>query len=334
MNNYNPNKVTSQLDPSPDFALNADNSQQIVPATTATPQINTATSSQENLEVRKLATQVDSLTRDANWYDKWKDRADITSVTFAAIVFLVALLSNRFGVWLNKSNKDLLTTKEQLSKLQIAIVEANAQTEAKRIETEAKHRITEVETSANQRIEETRAQADIKIADAKAIAAKANERAGNLENQNLELRSGVANLEKDAATAKRQYLELLERVSPRTFTPEQRAKLVDALKRFPKGSADIQCLNGNAESCEFAHEISDLLKEAGWEITSFHDTLTFNAAGRTPKGVFLTIKDSKNPPLFANALLQGLNILGFAVYGEENKNIDSEKVAIFVGTKP
>jgi hypothetical protein len=75
-----------------------------------------------------------------------------------------------------------------------------------------------LESISNQRIADNEKETAI----AKNEAAQAIERSAIIERQNLELRSGVASLEKDALDSKKKYLELLERVSPRTFSKEQK----------------------------------------------------------------------------------------------------------------
>jgi hypothetical protein len=202
-------------------------------------------------------------------------------------------------------------------------------------------------TAEAENAKKERARADLKIEEAKERASKAdelagaaNERAGVLEiqaqdltRQNLTIRSGVANLEKEASEAKTRYLELLERVSPRSLS-SQRARLLDMLKQFAKGPITISCLNGNAESCGFAQEIADLLKDAGWTVEGPRDMVLFGSNGQPPRGLFLTIKDGRNPPPQANVLIQLLNSSGFLTQGEQNPRLEEGKLNLLVGVKP
>jgi len=130
-------------------------------------------------------------------------------------------------------------------------------------------------------------------------AAKANERAQKLESDNLTLRSQVATLETQAVEAKKDLAglqkaaadaqaaqqrvetdlakqqeraakaemalaELQERTKWRTFTPEQRARILERLKALPTVRVKVRYLSNNDEAKQFARQLSDLLSEAGW----------------------------------------------------------------------
>lgn len=266
--------------------------------------------------------------------DRIVDIANVVVLIALALSFVGGGASILYSRRLNKAKDTQLALDLKDKDLQIA----QARSDAERQIAESKQRI---ETEAQEREAKIKADADVKIAEAHAIAAqandaagKANERAAGLEQQNLTLRSGVANLEKEAADAKQRYLALLERVSPRSISPEQRKRVLSLLSTFDKGSVSITCLNGNAESCGFALEIAELLRAAGWGVEGPTDMVLFGPSGQTPKGLFLIIKDASNVPPLANVLLTVLNTSGIPATGEQNPNLDAGKINILVGSKP
>ncbi|MGI8918162.1 MAG: hypothetical protein ACR2H6_06125 [Pyrinomonadaceae bacterium] len=84
-------------------------------------------------------------------------------------------------------------------------------------------------------------------------------RAQELARQNLEMRSVVANLEKEAADAKRAYLELQlrERKRVRRLTPEQAHKLREFFKGkdIPAKRIELQYPVGNNEAYNFGDDL-------------------------------------------------------------------------------
>jgi len=219
-------------------------------------------------EIVAATQQVESLSRDAAWYDRWKDRADIFSVLLALVVFAAAFWGNRLGAKLARANKEVAAAKERLNNLQIAAVKSDAQTEATRIETEAQSREAQIKADAEVKIAEAHAVG--KQADEK--AGTANERAAELEKQNLALRGGVAGLEKEAAEARRRQAEAELRLEEIRKRQEPRwlpwDKFVGELKGKPTGAAEILYQPNDAEAYNLATEIQMALSFVGWQVSS------------------------------------------------------------------
>jgi len=154
---------------------------------------------------------------------------------------------------------------------------------------------------------------DKKISETELIAAKANEKANELEKQNLDLQLTLTSLEKETLDSKRKYLELFERFSPRSFSKEQRTNLLNILREIPE-KIHITCINGNPESCIFAEEISALLKDAGWEVLSLNDIVGFGPSIHPLKGIFI-------------------KKCGFHIEGSLNTSIKEKEIVLNVGVK-
>jgi len=229
-----------------------------------------------------------------------------------------------------------------------------------------------VTADANARIEEAKRGAADALKDAGVAnekAGKANERARKLESDNLTLRGQVVTLETAATDAKKdvaglqkaaadakaaqqrvetdlarqqertaiaetKLIELQVRTAPRQFTSEQRALLIDLFRANEKGSIDITCLNGNKDSCEFAAQIAEALREGGWKVSGPLDMVAFGPSRKTPTGLFIIVQSSKAVPVRAVVLQKALERVGFTAPAEVNKDLRPDTVGLLVGAKP
>lgn len=143
----------------------------------------------------------------------------------------------------------------------------------------------------------------------------------------------VAGLEKEAAEAKRAYLELQERTKQRHLTTEQRTRLLEILKANPnKGPIELGCPINNAEACSFAEEFRDVLRAAGWTVTG----LGYLPLPAKASGIILELRDAAKAPLRAGALAEALQSVGAEgpLTVSPNPNVDGEYLSLIVGTKP
>jgi len=178
------------------------------------------------------------------------------------------------------------------------------------------------------------ADADARIAEANSNAASAQERATKLEHDNLALRSDLANLQKQAATqqeraakAERALEELKEAMRSRSLTPNQQTDLVNLLNGDPKGTVAISTVQSNAESFEFAHQISGVLKTAGWAIKDDGVIRAIWTSGE-PTGNDLIIGDVTKLPTYAERLYRAFVEVGLPLRlvrrqpGSENDTVE------------
>lgn len=209
--------------------------------------------------------------------------------------------------------------------------------DATRIETESNEKIEAANREAQEREAKIKADAEIKIAEAHAIgqqanekAGEANERAAGIEKQNLELRVGVANLEKEAADAKRAYFELQERVKPRSLTAEESARLKEMLEKGLKGYVVINCILGDSESTAFANELNEVLKAAGWQTSDVRPSVY----GPTlPNAVQVRVHAGSPIPVHALSLLKAMQAVSILSAGVPKEEIQKGVVELVVGTK-
>ena len=183
-----------------------------------------------------------------------------------------------------------------------------------------------LEDISNQRI----ANNENETAIAKNEAAQAVERAAIIEKQNLELRSGVADIEKDALESKRKYLELLERVSPRTLSKEQKEIFRNFLSNNIKGKLNISCGFGNNEGYAFAQEIEQLLNQSGWETTD----ILMKIFKSNIYGLLLVVKNESSAPRYAGILQEAFNKIDMPVSGEFNNKYEEQRLDLIIGLKP
>jgi hypothetical protein len=129
----------------------------------------------------------------------------------------------------------------------------------------------------------------------KALAdvAAANERAGRLEVE-------AAKQRERAAKAEKELLEVQERLRPRHLPPELRQRLTDALRSSDvKGRIHVNCVDGDAEGCEYAREIRACLEAAGWPLEP-----AGGMVGISGYGLLIMVRDDKTTPIRASALLR------------------------------
>ncbi len=206
--------------------------------------------------------------------------------------------------------------------------------------------------------------ADARIAEASRGAAQANERTAALEKDNLILRKDVneaagkvAEAQRDAADAKaaqqrvevelakvgiklagqqeraaqaeRSLLELQEKLRPRTLSSEQRAKLIDALSRIPKGPVEFLHVEGDHEAFDFAEQVRDVLQKAGWDVGERTIMLGVNVVG-----TLIVVHDAQSAPPYAGALQKAFASASLDLVGTLDGKLPQSRVRIIVGHKP
>jgi hypothetical protein len=155
--------------------------------------------------------------------------------------------------------------------------------------------------------------ADERIADAQERAAKATERTAELE---LSLAREVAARQ------------------PRSISPEQRAAIVEMLKpdRIFKGPVLINPVM-DGEAWQFAEQIADTLKAAGFEPKDVPQGDRMIGSNRT--GAFIWIKDMKNQPRHGGPIFKAFAQVGIPLIGGEDSSVpDWDTVVIAISSHP
>jgi hypothetical protein len=144
------------------------------------------------------------------------------------------------------------------------------------------------------------------------------------------------------ARAAEANLALAQFKAPRTITPQQRDRVVEAIRQFPRTPFDISS-NTDSESVDFAVEIENLLLAAGWEEVDIGGTIKMEREGKKPFGlVVLTgltigINQSRLPDLLKpiDALVGALRKEGFETKGQATMiGNNPNAIHVRVGKKP
>jgi hypothetical protein len=172
------------------------------------------------------------------------------------------------------------------------------------------------------------AQAD--IAKAHAAIAEANARA-------LEAKAETAKATEAAALANERAAELaiaLKQRENRKIAPEQRTAILDRLKPLPgKGKILINALMGDAEAFQFSDQILSVLKEAGYAAEEVPQAARLMSINRT--GLFLWMKDARNPPERAKNIATAFRLVGIEMFGDSDADItDPDIVVLVVSSHP
>jgi hypothetical protein len=104
------------------------------------------------------------------------------------------------------------------------------------------------------------AEADAKAAEANKIAAQANERA--------------ALLEKDAANSRLELGRLQQKLAWRVITDEQAEHFKAIVAGAPRGKVSMTYLSNNQEVMNFAYQLAQLLRHAGYDAPEGLDGMT------------------------------------------------------------
>lgn len=108
-----------------------------------------------------------------------------------------------------------------------------------------------------------------------------------------------------AAKSEQELLKLQEKLKPRSVSPEQRARLVPALREIdPKGTLAVAAVSGDWESSSLASQFIDALKEAGWTVTPI------NMLGVAGYGMALIPKDPDNAPGYVSKVAAAFTSAG------------------------
>jgi hypothetical protein len=165
-------------------------------------------------------------------------------------------------------------------------------------------------------------------------AAQANERAAKFDADRVMVEKEAEEIRSTNFVLQAKVLELEAKIQPRTITPEQRIQLTNLLSSCPKGKVFVMASVLDAEATDFAKQIEDVLKNAGFEVvrpSSFSDPNSILATSQT--GLHLVVKDMKNAPPYAAFIQRSFMNCGISMDGSWAGKADfaSNRVEIAVG---
>ena len=177
------------------------------------------------------------------------------------------------------------------------------------------------------------AKAVTEASNALTLAGGARKEADTFGKEIVSAKQLAAEAESHLADALQRVAELQERINPRRISDKEKNRAWSILITNPKGSVNVSCLNTDKESCDFATEIAELLKSAGWSVTGPSGVLSFSAAGGPPVGLTISVRENTLPPR-ATILKNALEKIGFSVLGEFRLETPKDEVHLLVGAKP
>lgn len=169
--------------------------------------------------------------------------------------------------------------------------------------------------------------------DADARITDAHKKTKELEQENLKLRENVAKLEIESAKAKKELLELQERLKPRLLTDEQAIFLAKAIKGRSPDDTWLSCNSGDEESCNFGQQIFKILKFAEWNIANnaLQNTTIYTSDVNAITGIIISVNNLESPPSGVDLFRKIIEKFGFTV---KMQKIKSSQVGIHIGAKP
>jgi hypothetical protein len=160
-------------------------------------------------------------------------------------------------------------------------------------------------------------------------------------------RADVASAQAELADTKKkleQANEELAKFRDRSFNEQTKQQLIDALKYVAKGTVIVKADWTDSEAQQFAGEIKDVLRQAGFALLEANtEVVSINR-----KGVYGCVKDGEHPPAHALPILNALKNLGFEVNAtmappnmcklrdydiKEPRELATDEVIIWVGRK-
>lgn len=232
-------------------------------------------------------------------------------------IFILVILSIPFFAYLSleaNRKKDELADKEKLiSEEHIKILEAEIATSSHAIA------IAKRETEENKK-SNLIIQTNLERASAAAAIEKQNVSKMMIE---------VAEAKRKQAEAEKSLEDMRAKFRPRSLSPSQRVKIIEALSAAPTGIVKIEATS-DTEALNYASQFRSLLENAGWTVGRIEPTMMTIPHD----GVFIFIKDVKTAPPFAGTLQNALKVAGVEADGKEMAKMQDNAVVLHVGKKP
>jgi hypothetical protein len=155
-----------------------------------------------------------------------------------------------------------------------------------------------------------------------------------LANEKLKLaktQNEVAEANKKQIEAERSLGQVQEKIRFRSINSQQRVELVKLLKLNVRPPIIIGTPAGVPESMQFALQLNDILKEAGWDAKGVGQDFY---VGGHPVGILIEVHSYKEAPRYAAFLQHALKQVGIESMGTENPDTPNNYVKLIVGLKP
>ncbi|PYR04361.1 MAG: hypothetical protein DMF99_32115 [Acidobacteria bacterium] len=145
----------------------------------------------------------------------------------------------------------------------------------------------------------------------------------------------VSKQQEKTANAERELLILKEKIAPRHISDEQRKALIASLKESQdKGLVRVFAQAGDSESFQYAVQIEEILKAAGWLVAPPSLPGIFPSPGDSHVGLLLGVRDPSKPPPHGLALKKAFAGVGIEMLVEHNRRADDTGVELLVNNKP
>lgn len=107
-------------------------------------------------------------------------------------------------------------------------------------------------------------------------------------------------------------------IASRSFTSEQANRFVAYLRDAPKGNFRIQFIKGDREAFEYANRVTNLLIEAGYNLSG---EISYFAGNEAVQGISLIINRNETQPGYARFIFSAFRSIGIDITAERNKQI-------------
>lgn len=183
------------------------------------------------------------------------------------------------------------------------------------------------------------AKSDQALAEINARAAKAEKEAGDANERAAKFDAARANIEKEAENIQAsnlalqaKVLELQGKMRPRTISPDKKSELLRHLTACPKGKVFILASIFDAEATNFAAQLEDVFKSAGFDVVrpALPNRDAVISVGSV--GLHILVKDQKQAPAHARPIQKSFYESGIPLEGQlGGPDFDADRVEIDVG---
>jgi hypothetical protein len=147
-----------------------------------------------------------------------------------------------------------------------------------------------------------------------------------------DLRKDLGDAKQSAKDAHKIASELAEKQRFRAIIPEQRKQFANFLAPARKGRVRITVTAGNNEAFDFATQVRDMVREAGYTTPDLMDS--FQLFGPPPIGIVIRVKSETEQAPFAGDMQRAFNAIGIDAPGDKDASLDADTVLLQIGTKP
>lgn len=165
-----------------------------------------------------------------------------------------------------------------------------------------------------------------------------------LQEENSTLSSELSKAKQQVQTQNSELNELKKSIGDRSLNSAQKAALIDKLKVLPKGTIFVRSNLMDGEAEQFAAELTEVLKSAGYSILqAYSEMISVNQPG-----VFMLVANPEDPPNHAVPLYNAFKEVGIPIKGQEApassqqlrgldikspRNLASDEIIIWVSRK-